>query len=156
MDLTNSNVFFKFIFSEIRKSGIDISNLPIDHVGISVSSIDKYDKTKKELLGQGKFYGEHIVSGRRIGVFRLTIPLKYKNYKIDALEIIEPKEGENIKDKFEHIEFTINESFEKFADKYPNLTWDKSNINRPDFPRLKIVFDNGLEIKFNHTPILKS
>ncbi len=91
-----------------------------------------------------------------MGIVELNNPLNYKNHLISAIEIIEPKSGEKSVSGFEHAEFTINFPFEELVKKYPSLPWDASNINRADFPRLKLVFDNGTELKFNNTPILKS
>jgi predicted metalloenzyme YecM len=156
MELSDYKDFLDSLFSEIEKSGINVSNLPLDHIGISVSSSGEYEKTKEQFLKLGKLYGEHTVSDRRVSVFQITKPFKYRDYVVSAVEVVEPKAGEKTLTKYEHVEFTIKESFEEFVNNYPNLSWDKSNINRPDFPRLKLVFSNGMEIKFNHTPILKS
>ncbi|KKU57894.1 MAG: hypothetical protein UX80_C0008G0007 [Candidatus Amesbacteria bacterium GW2011_GWA2_47_11b] len=82
--------------------------------------------------------------------------LKYKDYLISAVELIEPKTGESRKSGYEHAEFTIDFPFEDLVKKYPDLPWDINNVNRPDFPRLKIVLGNGTELKFNHLPILGS
>ena len=106
-------------------------------------------KYKIELLKLGKLVREVIIGGRRVSVFRLTKPLKYKDYSISALELVEPKSGEKPLSGFEHAEFTISGPFEDIVKKYPNLPWDTTNIERPDFPRLKLVFDNRAELKFN-------
>ena len=156
MILKDYSNFLDSWFSEIEKSGIDISGLPLDHLGYSVASSKEYDTTKKKLMSLGKLIREVIISDRRVSVFQLTNPLNYKDYFTSAIELIEPKKGEKPHSGFEHAEFTLNFSFEEFVEKYPNLAWDVSNINRPDFPRLKLVFDNGMELKFNNTPILKS
>ena len=143
-------------FSEIEKAGIDVTGFPLDHLGYSADSSEEYDKIKSEFLNIGKLFREAMVSNRRVGIFELFKPLEYKNYLISAVELIEPKTGESRKSGYEHAEFTIDFPFEDLVKKYPNLPWDINNVNRSDFPRLKIVLGNGTELKFNRLPILNS
>ncbi|KKQ51913.1 MAG: Dihydroxybiphenyl dioxygenase domain-containing protein [Candidatus Woesebacteria bacterium GW2011_GWB1_39_10b] len=144
-------------FSNIEKSGIDISGFPLDHLGYSVGSSEEYEETKKEFFKKkDKLASEIIFSGRRVAVIQLLKPLEYRDYHISAIELLEPKKGEKTFTGFEHAEFIISEPFEDVVKKYPKLPWDTNNINKPDFPRLKLVFDNEMELKFRHTPILKS
>lgn len=143
-------------FLEIERMGINVSGFPLDHLGYSASSAEEYDQVKLEFLKAGKLSREAIVSDRRIGIFEPFKPLKYKNHLITAVELIEPKTGESRRSRYEHAEFTIDLPFEDMIKKYPDLSWDTSNINRPDFPRLKIILGNGSELKFNHSPILNS
>lgn len=147
-------VFLDSWFLEIKKMGIDVTDLPLDHLGYSAGSSEEYDKIKLDFLIAGKLFREAMVSDRRVGIFELFKPLKYKEHFISAVELIEPKAGESRRSGYEHAEFTIDFPFEDLVKKYPGLSWDTSNINRPDFPRLKIVLGNGAELKFNHSPIL--
>ena len=156
MKIDEYSVFLDLWFLEIEKLGIDVTNLPLDHLGFSASSAEEYDKIKVEFLAAGKLFREAMVSDRRVGVFELFKPLKYEDYLISAVELIEPKAGESRKSGFEHAEFTIDFPFEDLVKKYSGLSWDINNINRPDFPRLKIVLGNGAELKFNRSPILSS
>jgi len=99
-------------FLEIEKMGIDVAGLPLDHLGYSASSNEEYDKIKLEFLTSGKLFREAMVSGRRVGIFEIFKPLKYKDYLISAVELIEPKTGESRKSGYEHAEFTIDFPFE--------------------------------------------
>lgn len=155
MILDTYSVFLDSWFSEIEKLGIDVTGFTLDHLAYCVSSSSEFDVTKTEFLKISKLVREVIVSERRVAVFRLTEPLKYKDYFITAIELIEPKKGEITKSGFEHAEFTIDIPFKELVNEYPNLPWDMSNINRPDFPRLKLLLENGMELKFNKTPILE-
>lgn len=154
MKLDEYKNFLDSWFSEIEKLGIDVSEFTLDHLAYGVSTNSEFDLAKEEFLKFGKLFREVIVSGRRVAVFKLIKPLKYKDFFITAIELIEPKKGEKTKSGFEHAEFTINIPFEDFVNKYPNLSWDTSNINRKDFPRLNLDLNNGLELKFNNLPIL--
>ena len=156
MRIDDYSNFLDSWFFEIKKLGIDVIDFPLDHLGYSASSGGEYDKIKLEFLTMGKIFREAIVSNRRVGIFELFKPLKYKDYLISAVELIEPKTRELPRSGFEHAEFTINFPFGDLVKKYPNLPWDINNVNRSDFPRLKIVLGNGTELKFNRLPILNS
>lgn len=156
IDFNSLNPFLDEIFEELEKLNIEIAKYKLDHLGYSVSSKSDYDLVKNGLLEIGMLVREPLVSNRRVGVFKLNDPLKYNNILIEAIELIEPKDGESKKEGFEHVEFTVTTSLEDFANKYPQIDWDKSNISRPDFPRLKLSLSNGLEVKFNTSPILES
>ncbi|MEK7154494.1 MAG: VOC family protein, partial [Patescibacteria group bacterium] len=154
MKIDEYSAFLDSWLLEIEKIGINVTDFPLDHLGYSAGSSEEYDKIKLEFLIAGKLFREAMVSGRRVGIFELFKPLKYKDYLISAVELIEPKAGELRRSGYEHAEFTINSPFEDLVKKYPGLSWDTNNINRPDFPRLKIVLGNGTELKFNRSPIL--
>lgn len=152
--MNNYKIFLKFWLQEIKDLGLNISSFKLDHLGYSVSSKKEYEKTKTKFLKFGELIREPLGSNRHVGVFKFFIPLQYENYSIQAVELIEPKNSEESFSGFEHAEFTISISFEDLIKKYPHLNWDTTNINRPDFPRLKLVLPSGKELKFNHEPIL--
>lgn len=156
MRIDSYSSFLDSWFSEIKKLGLEVANFSLDHLGYSTSSSAEYDQIKLEFLTVGQLFREAIVANRRVGIFKLHQPLKYKNHLIPAIELVEPKAGESSKSGFEHAEFTIDFPFGDLVKKYPHLSWDTSNINRSDFPRLKLVFANGAELKFNHCAILRS
>jgi predicted metalloenzyme YecM len=143
-------------FLEVESLGLDLKNYPLDHLGFSATSKQEYEFKKSEFLIFGQLIREHIVSGRRVAVFKLKTIIKYKQYSIEAIELVEPKEDEDHPvDGFEHAEFTIDTTFAEIVNQYPGIPWDTSSMNRADFPRLKLVFKNGTELKLNLTPILE-
>jgi len=146
--------FLRQWFAAIDKLGIDTAGLRLDHMGFSTASADEYEHYKQELRQVGRLVREIEISNRRVGVFELFEPLRYKDHEISAVELMEPVAGEKIKAGWEHAELTIPYPFEQFMDKYPQVTWDAKNIYRPDFPRLKVVLSEGMELKLNQTPIL--
>ncbi|MEK7101370.1 MAG: VOC family protein [Patescibacteria group bacterium] len=156
MKIDEYSGFLDSWFLAIEKLGIDVVNLPLDHLGYSAGSSEEYDKIKLEFLTAGRLFREAMISDRRVCIFELFKPLKYKDYLISAVELIEPKAGELPRSGFEHAEFTIDFPFEDLVKKHPSLSWDISHVNQPNFLRLKIVLDDGTELKFNRLPILKS
>ncbi len=155
MILSEYKNFLDEWLGHIKKLGIDVSDMTLDHLGYAAESGSDYNDKKEELLEVANLAREVIVSGRRVGVFELKQPLMYKDYSISAVELLEPIVNEAQRPGFEHAEFTTKKSFANLISMYPNLNWDTKNIDRADFPRLKIVLGNGMELKFNLTPILE-
>lgn len=152
----NINGFSGFLdkwFTSVNALVIDLSQMNPDHIGYSVSSKEEYNQEKETLLKIAELVREAIVSNRRVGVFKFNTPLKYDKYIIDAIELIEPKEGEKTQTGFEHAEFTAITRLHELVSTYPDLPWNTSSIDRLDFPRLKIIFPDKTEVKFNNQPI---
>jgi len=155
MILTSYQKFLDKIFKHINRLNIDVSQFEMDHLGYSISSSTEYDKLRPEFSKLGALVKENIIGGRRVGVCKLYKKLLYKDFSISALEFMEPKKGELTKTGLEHAEFIVNLPLEKFMTQYPSLPWDTSHITRNQFPRLKLVLEKGLEIKFHRTSVLE-
>lgn len=147
--------FLDSFFEQIRRSSLDISGLALDHIAYQASTKQDYEHLLPEFSALGELVSEEIIGGRRVAVVRLEEPLLYKEYRIPALELIEPKEGQNCRSEFQHAEFVVNKPFEDYIAQYPNLNWDTSSMHRDEFAHLKLNFDNGLTLKFLEAPILE-
>jgi predicted metalloenzyme YecM len=147
--------FLDSFFEQISKVGLDISGLPLDHVAYQATSKEDYEKLLKEFSTLGELVSEEIIGGRRVAVIKLDNPFNYREYTITALELIEPKEGQQCESAFQHAEFVTNLPFEKYIERYPNINWDTSSMHRDEFSHLKINFSNGLTLKFLSKPILQ-
>jgi hypothetical protein len=147
--------FLDSFFEEINKVGLDISGLPLDHIAYQASTNEDYDQHLPEFSKLGELASEEMIGGRRVAVVKLDEPLVYKGYSISALELIEPKEGQQCDSAFQHAEFVADQPFEDYIEQYPNIDWDTSSMHRDEFFHLKLNFDNGLTLKFLQRPILK-
>ena len=147
--------FFNSFFKQIEAVGLDISGLPLDHVAYQASSKQDYDQHIPEFSKLGELISEELIANRRVAVFRLNEPIHYKNYQIPALELIEPKEGQQCESAFQHAEFIVKKSFDDYMREYPNINWDTSSMHRDEFSHLKLNFKNGLTLKFLLAPILE-
>ena len=155
MILDNYKDFLDKLLQDIEVKGIDISKYDLDHFGYQCSSNEDYDKLKPEFEKVGKLIDEAIVGGRRVGIFKLDTPLEYKNWKIQAVEVVAPKEGQECPSALEHAEFVIDTDFNTFIKKYPNLNWDLTAINQPTFPMVKIKLSDFTQVKFHLQPVLE-
>jgi predicted metalloenzyme YecM len=147
--------FLDSFFDEIAKAGIDISNLKLDHIAYQASTSQDYDQLKPNFIALGEEASEEMIGNRRVSVFQLHNPIKYKNHDIEAIELIEPREGQICESMWQHAEFVLTDSFESYMEKYPRIEWDTTSLSRPDFAHLKLNFENGLTLKFLREPILE-
>lgn len=154
MILDNYENFIKKILDKLNEMGVDVSSLNMDHIGYQASSDNDYDKLKSEFDEIGEKVSEEIVGGRRVGIYELNKPLRFRQYINTAIELIAPKAGQVCPSALEHVEFVIDD-FKTFMKKYPNIQFDTSAINQPDFPMIKLKLDNDLQAKFHLTPVLE-
>lgn len=155
MILDNYKDFLEKLIKDIEGKGIDVSNLNLDHFGYQCSSNEDYDNLRPELEKIAKLISENIVGGRRVGIFKLNTPLGYKNWKIPAVELVAPKEGQQCPSALEHAEFVIDEGFDSFVKKYPNLSWDLTAVSQPIFPMVKLKLSDYTQVKFHYKPVLE-
>ncbi len=153
--MTNYTPFLDNFFAEITRVGIDISNLKLDHIAYQAATSAEYENLLPEFSQLGELVNQEIIGERRVAIIELKTPLIYKNYTIPALELIEPKKGQQCDSAFQHAEFVMEETFEKYMAKYPAIHWDTSSMNRSEFAHLKLNFESGLTLKFLHKPILE-
>jgi len=88
-------------------------------------------------------------------VIILDKPYTYKKYKIEAAEIIEPKEGEIHTSGWEHAEFVTTEEYNEIIKKHPNVQWETGSMNRLIYSHITAVLDKDLKVKFHHKTILE-
>ncbi len=151
--LANLHSFLDKLFAKLSEHGIDIAGYTMDHIGYQCSSDADYDKLKATFSCKGEFIDEIVVGGRRVGLFKLYEVIPYKDYKINAVELIAPKEGQICPSALEHVEFVIGEQFDTFMDRYPTVKWDISAINQPIFPMLKLPLGDDIQVKFHREHI---
>ena len=87
---------------------------------------------------------------------KLNAPIQYGNNTIIALEIIEPKKGQVCDSAWEHAEFVTTEPYKKIMDRYSNLEWDTSSMNRSIYSHLKLRLTDSMQLKFHKIDILET
>ncbi len=155
MILENYNSFIEGILKRINDFGIDVSDLNMDHIGYQASSNEDYDHLRAEFDKIGDYVSEKIVGGRRVGIYKLKNPLRYKQYVNEAIELVAPKQEQVCSSGLDHVEFVIQEDFESFMKKYPNVPWDTSKTNQPMFPMITLKLSDTIQVKFHYKPVLE-
>lgn len=147
--LWDYKIFLDKIFEELKEDKIDVWNYQLDHICYRVSTSERYNIIKNELLIKWEFLSENIVSGRKIATYKLFTPIVYKNREIFVIEIPSPKQWSDYQEWFEHVEFVIDKSFSEFIKMYPNVNFSTKAINKKINPEIKVWYKNG-SVKFHH------
>jgi predicted metalloenzyme YecM len=154
MDILNYKDFLDKLMNEIVSRGIDVSNLEMDHLGYRVSSLEEYEKLTPEFMKLGEKVHENDVRGRMVSIYKLNEPWVYMNYRISAVELIGPKEGEELVAGYEYAEFVLKEDFKSFMKKYSEVDWDITTMKVPDFPMIKLKLNDSMRAKFHMENVL--
>jgi len=129
--------FLKQLLQEVVEAGFDLADFSqIDHMCYRVSTVEQYQAKKQQLLTIGDLLGETQVNGRPISTFRLHTPVRYGQWRIDAVELPAPKEGAAMKEGLEHVEFVLFDSFEVFLKKHQDKQFDMRAATRGINPEL--------------------
>lgn len=145
----NLKTFIDSVLTNLAAVGVDVADLELDHFGYQTSSKEDYENKKVESQHIGKMESENIVNGRRVGIFRLNEPYECKTYKISGFELVESRNGQVCKSSLEHLEFVLKGTFQDFMNKYSSVNWDTAALNRPEFAKLSLRFEDGSGVKFH-------
>lgn len=146
--------FLDNLFSELERLGLDLSDVKLDHIAYQAASNSEYDKLKPEFEKFASLVKEPLVRGRRVGVFKYKTPQKYKGQTFEAIELIEPTDGQTPKSGLEHAEFLLPVTLEEYIQKYPTINWNTDALNREEFPMLILRLSDDMQVKFPRYPIL--
>jgi uncharacterized protein len=144
----DGELFLSNLLAEMEILGISVPTLKADHLCFRVETAEQYESHKEFLSGEGILLTEALVNGRAISTYRMKEPFRVGNQVVEFLELPSPKVGTEYTKGFEHAEFVIKESFDKFAAKLPQLRFTKSgskNIN----PELCLKTKAG-QVKFHY------
>jgi predicted metalloenzyme YecM len=129
--------FLKQIITETQDEGFDLTDfVQMDHMCYRVSSIESYRAKKQELAAVGRLLGETQVNGRPIATFRLHEPIRYEQWRIDAIELPAPKAGSVMQEGLEHVEFVLFDDKEDFLKKYHNKKFEMRSADRGVNPEI--------------------
>jgi len=146
--------FLDDLTSKLIDLRLDITGAKLDHVAYQTATKEEYDVVKPKFEEFAELIREPLVGGRRVGVFKFKEPQQYKDQIFEAIELIEPKEGQTPKSGLEHAEFLLPVTLEEYIHKYPNINWNTDAINRREFPMLILKLSEEMRVKFPRYPIL--
>lgn len=149
------SAFLETLFEKLHGVGVDLSELALDHLGYQCSSGDDYKQRDAALSKLSDKLSEELVGGRRVGIYRLHSPFRYKDTEIFTVELVEPKEGQEVQSAWEHAEFTVAGTLEAFMNKYPDLNWETRALQREEFPMLILPLGDGVSAKFPRRGVLE-
>lgn len=141
--------FIKQKLDLLQSQNINVTGLELDHFGYQTASKEDYDIKTNEVKSIAVMKSENIVGGRRVGIYKLNEPYIYENYTISGFELVEPRDGQVCISQLDHLEFVLLVSFEEYILSNPQVNWDTAAINRPEFAKLSVKFDDGTSVKFH-------
>ena len=150
--LGSPNSFLDQLFQKIRETGIDITQLYLDHICYRVATLERYESLKMEVSAQAKLLTESTINGRPIASYLLHNPIQYKDRSINCLELPAPKEGSYYEEGFEHVEFVIRDSFEEFMAKTPDISFQTKGMTKEVNADITLKFGK-MAVKFHHHPL---
>lgn len=150
------NIFLDKIFLNIQKAGFEFSELDeLDHIAYRVESDKRYEEVKNQSKDFAEYIDEAMFGGRLISILKLKVPIKYKNYKIDCIELMAPKENNTFKEGLEHAEFVISLNLADFHNKYKNIiNFNFDGYSREINPELIVEFED-CAVKLHNQSLLK-
>ena len=145
----NLQTFIDMKLKQLNDLKLEVTSLELDHFGYQTSSKEDYDIKTIEVSTIAERKSENIVGGRRVGIFKLNQPYKYNGFTILGFELVEPREGQVTESRSDHLEFVLPVTFEDYISNNTQVNWDTTAMNRPEFAKLSIKFEDGTSVKFH-------
>jgi predicted metalloenzyme YecM len=140
------DAFLKQLLHEVKDAGFDFSDfVQMDHMCYRVPTTEKYQTKNEDLLTVGKLLGETQVNGRPISTFRLNTPVRYDQWRIDAIELPAPKEGVVTG---EDVEFVLFDSLDDFLKKHSDKQFKMNAATRGINPEVAFKL-SSYTVKFH-------
>ncbi len=142
--------FLDDIFFYITQDGIDVSRYELDHICYRVETQAEYEEMKNILDTVGVMLKwEHIVGGRPIASYKLAEPIRYWDRLISMIELPSPKQWSYYRKWWEHAEFVIDTSLEKFLSLHSHLEWSLWWYQKSINADISRKYSNGTSVKFH-------
>ena len=147
--------FLLKIFSNLEKAGFDLDEFEeLDHIAYRTERLEDYKKMKEKLTMFSKVYSDKVFNGRPILICLLKSPLFFRNFSIEGLEVLAPKENNKHKEGLEHAEFVIKIPLADFMKKYERVDFNLNAYNREENPELIVEFGD-CAVKFHEQSLLE-
>ncbi len=159
------------IFQYLTELGISEKVRPLfaDHVGLRFKDASDIQALKNELEVKGNILSSAIVNGREILIYKMTLPIKLKDWFIPCIELPYPKPDHSYPDGWEHIELvipssatTLDELRNDFQNFFPEINIDslkqkgqysedepKSESDQLPNPTIALRKDKNTTVKFH-------
>ncbi len=146
--LPDDTAFLDELFNHIEADSIDVSRYFMDHICYRVATIREYEEMRVKMSEIATLLTEKEIGGRPISTYRLHEKLRYGDREISCVEVPSPKEGSPYPTGWEHAEFVIDEPFDTFLARYPDLEWDTRALVKPINADVSRKYE-GMSVKFH-------
>jgi uncharacterized protein len=142
--------FLQTIIQKVADAGFDLNDfVQLDHMGYRTTLLEQYEQKKRQVADYGTHLGETIVNGRPISTYRLHQPVFSGKWRVDAVELIAPKEGKPMPEGLDHVEFVLYDDKDVFLQKYKNKAFVLDAAERGINPEIAYRLGDGLTVKFH-------
>ncbi len=151
--LPNPTPFLDQLFVALGADGIQVQQLELDHLCYRVATMERYAACRTLFALHGTLLAESMIGGRPIATYRLHEPFVYLDRRIAVVELASPKAGSPYPEGYEHAEFVVPElgsasELLSFTERYPQLPWDLSDINKATNADVRLRYA-GFSVKFH-------
>ncbi len=123
--------FLQQLFAALDQLGVNVHHMHLDHLCYRVSTAERYTQLRNALCADGELLAETMIGGRPIATFRLHAPIVHDGRSIHLVELPAPKPGSPYAEGWEHAEFVVNEDLPSFTQRYQQVNWDLSDLDKP-------------------------
>jgi predicted metalloenzyme YecM len=129
--LPHPGPFLERLLAELDQLGVEVNGLHLDHLCYRVGTTERYMQLRNELCADGELLAETMLGGRPIATFRLHVPIVHDGRSIHLVELPAPKPGSPYAEGWEHAEFVVDEDLLSFTQRYQQVKWDLSDLDKP-------------------------
>jgi predicted metalloenzyme YecM len=148
------NLYIPLVRQTLSNYGsLELFGLHVDHLGLQVASRVEFDLIHEKLLTYCEVVNKGVIHERRNNTYRLQDFIGPTEYKLQSIEMFEPKPGaetNKLKLGIEHIAFVV-EDYDGIVDYFTknNIPVAKTaDFNGSKF--FKTIFVNLVEIEFRN------
>lgn len=131
LPLPHPGPFLERLLAELDQLGAEVNDLHLDHLCYRVGTTERYALLRDALCADGELLAETMIGGRPIATFRLHEPIIHDQRAIHLVELPAPKPGSPYAEGWEHAEFVVDEDLLSFTQRYPQVNWDLSDLDKP-------------------------
>lgn len=157
--LPDPTPFLDQLFAALHADGIQVQELEMDHLCYRVASMERYSACTTLFAQHGTLLAENMIGGRPIATYRLHQPFAYLDRLISVVELASPKVVSPYPEGYEHAEFVVPElkstsDFLAFTERYPQLPWDLSDLNKATNADVRLRYA-GFSVKFHRETLAR-
>lgn len=148
-----ANKFLSNLFEKMNQVSLNVSDYELDHICYRVISFDEYEEYKVLLSEVGDKLIESEVGGRAIATYKLNTPISFYERRVFIVELPAPKQVSQYSRGFEHAEFVIPHTFDRFIELNEHCCYDLAGSKKAINPDIRVSFGTNMSVKFHHNSL---
>ena len=137
----------------VKESGIDVSDYLMDHVCCRTFDMSSFES----IFARWRMFASRVhtseVNGRPIHALFLEKQFTISGRIVRVIELPAPKPGQTYPEGWEHVEFVVDETLERFMSRYKTHQFDTKSLNGELNSAVGLPLSFGLRAKFHQLPL---